>query len=54
MVLVTPHIVDPIRANTPVPPSPKLVVPFMDPDKFDKQVPENKDVQKAPSSPSTK
>jgi pilus assembly protein CpaC len=54
MVLVTPHIVDPIHVNTPVPPSPKLVVPFMDSDNFDKQVPENKDVQKAPGTPSTK
>jgi pilus assembly protein CpaC len=54
MVLVTPHIVDPIHANTPVPPLPKQVAPFMDSDKFDKQVPENKDVQKGSSSPSTK
>jgi len=49
LVLVTPHIVDPIKAAAPAPPLPKTVVPFLDNGKFDKQYPENK--QSDPANP---
>lgn len=42
LVFVTPHIVDPVRVETPVTAAPKPVVPFLDVEKFDKQAPGNK------------
>jgi len=42
LVFVTPHIVDPVRVETPVPPAPKPVVPFLDNKQFDERIPQNK------------
>jgi len=42
LVIVTPVIVDPVGENIPVPavaPDPKRIVPLMDTDKFDKELP---------------
>jgi Flp pilus assembly secretin CpaC len=52
MVLVTVHIIDPVRAASEVPPVPKPPIPFMDNPKFDKKMPGSKDTepQAAPSS----
>jgi pilus assembly protein CpaC len=48
MVFVTPHIVDPVRVDAPVPATPRFAVPFLDVPKFDKEVPGNKEVNTAP------
>jgi len=53
MVFVTPHIVDPVRVDTPVPAAPKLAVPFLDVPKFDKDAPGNKEIN-APPTPGVK
>jgi len=45
MVFVTPHIVDPVRVDTPVAATPRLVVPFLDVPKFDEKYPGNKEVK---------
>ncbi len=42
LVFVTPHIVDPVRVETPAPPAPKTPVPFLDNQKFDEQNPASK------------
>ncbi|HEV2730644.1 MAG TPA: type II and III secretion system protein, partial [Terriglobales bacterium] len=42
LVLVTPHIVDPVRIETPAPPTPKIPVPFLDIKTFDEQNPVSK------------
>ena len=42
LVLVTPHIVDPVHVETPIPAAPKVPVPFLDVNKFDEQAPGNK------------
>jgi pilus assembly protein CpaC len=39
VVLVTPHIVDPVKLNTPPPPTPHNPVKFLDNQKFDKDMP---------------
>jgi len=49
MVFVTPHIVDPVRVDTPVPAAPKLAVPFLDVPKFDKDAPGNKEINTPPA-----
>ncbi len=54
LVLVTPHIVDPVHADMPPAAPPKLAVPFLDPAKFDKQVPGNKEVGTAPAATGVK
>lgn len=54
IVLVTPHIVDPIHVATPVPPTPKIITPFLDKQKFDNQIPGNPEVEKAPEAPAAK
>ena len=54
MVFVTPHIVDPVRVDTPVPAAPKLAVPFLDVPKFDKDAPGNKEINAAPLTPGVK
>jgi pilus assembly protein CpaC len=54
IVLVTPHIVDPIHVTAPVPPTPKIITPFLDPQKFDNQVPGNPEVGKSPEAPAAK
>jgi pilus assembly protein CpaC len=48
MVFVTPHIVDPVRVDAPVPATPRFAVPFLDVPKFDKEVPGTKEVNTAP------
>jgi len=42
VVLVTPHIVDPVHVETPIPAAPKVPVPFLDINKFDEQAPGKK------------
>ena len=42
LVLVTPHIIDPVRQETVPPADPKLAVPFLDLKKFDEQLPGEK------------
>jgi pilus assembly protein CpaC len=48
LVFVTPRIVDPVRVDTPLPPAPKLAVPFLDVPKFDKDAPGNKEINTTP------
>jgi pilus assembly protein CpaC len=50
LVLVTPHIVDPVHMDAPIPALPKLAVPFLDTAKFDKEAPGNKAVGTAPGA----
>ena len=54
LVFVTPHIVDPIRAEAAVPPAPKPVVPFLDQKKFDEQAPGNKKLEGSPEGSGAK
>ena len=54
LVFVTPHIVDPIRAEAAVPPAPKPVVPFLDEKKFDQQSPGNKELGSSQQGPGAK
>jgi pilus assembly protein CpaC len=41
LVLVTPHIVDPVHVESPPPPEPKPVIPYLDIPSFDKTLPEH-------------
>jgi len=54
LVLVTPHIVDPVHVATTPPAEPTLAVPFLDPKKFDKQIPGNKEIGAPPAAPGAK
>jgi pilus assembly protein CpaC len=45
LVMVTPHIVDPVRQETQPPATPKPAVPFLDQPKFDKESPGNSELQ---------
>jgi pilus assembly protein CpaC len=54
LVLVTPHIIDPLRTTSAPPVAPKPATPFLDNKDFDKRVPGNKDVETATPSPSAK
>jgi pilus assembly protein CpaC len=54
LVLVTPHIVDPVRVATTAPGEPKPVVPFLDKKKFDEKTPGNKEVGAAPQNAGAK
>jgi pilus assembly protein CpaC len=54
LVLVTPHIVDPIRAAAPLPPDPKLVVPYLNTPKFDHNLPAHKKPEKPVRRPASK
>src|SRR3989441_2174764 len=55
MVLVTPHIVDPVHTTTPPPANPNLSVPFLDKPKFDEHMPGHEKTESAPSpAPSAK
>jgi pilus assembly protein CpaC len=54
LVLVTPHIVDPVHVDTPVPAAPKPPVPFLDPAKFDKEAPGHKEVSATPQTSGAK
>jgi pilus assembly protein CpaC len=47
-VFVTPHIIDPLHVDAPVPATPRLAVPFLDVPKFDKEAPGNREVNTAP------
>ena len=49
MVFITPHIIDPVHVDAPLPLAPKLAVPFLDVPKFDKDAPGNKEIN--PPSP---
>lgn len=42
IVLATPRIVDPIKTGAIVPATPKPVIPYMHPQKYDKKIPGNK------------
>ncbi|MGH9538234.1 MAG: type II and III secretion system protein family protein [Terriglobales bacterium] len=53
MVLVTPHIVDPVHVPTASPVDPKLAIPYIENPKFDDHLPgaeKKPDVQAAPSA----
>jgi pilus assembly protein CpaC len=53
LVLVTPHIVDPVHVQTSLPQEPKPVIPYIDDQKFDYRLPgaeKKPDVQVPPSS----
>src|SRR3989441_6511057 len=55
LVLVTPHIIDPVHTSTPPPANPKPPVPFMDKPKFDEGMPGHDKTGPAPSpTPSAK
>src|SRR5437867_2295079 len=55
LVLVTPHIIDPVHTTTPPPANPKLSVPFLDKPKFDEGMPGHDKTESAPSpTPSAK
>src|SRR6266702_941615 len=55
LVLVTPHIIDPVHTSTPPPPNPKLSVPFLDRPTFDEHIPGHDKTETAPSpTPSAK
>src|SRR5438067_398961 len=55
LVLVTPHIIDPVHTSTPPPPNPKLSVPFLDRPTFDEHIPGHDKTESAPSpTPSAK
>jgi len=53
LVLVTPHIVDPVHTQTAVPVEPKPAIPYINNPQFDEKLPgaeKNPDVQASPSS----
>jgi pilus assembly protein CpaC len=54
VVLVTPHIVDPIHAGATAPTMPKIVTPFLNSPGFDKQVPGNQELVKPADAPAGK
>jgi pilus assembly protein CpaC len=54
LVLVTPHIVDPVHSTAPAPSGPQPTVPFLEKDKFDRQVPGHGSVGPEAQTPGTK
>src|SRR2546426_1764221 len=55
LVLVTPHIIDPVHTSTPPPANPNLSVPFLDRPKFDEPMPGHDKTESTPSpAPSAK
>jgi pilus assembly protein CpaC len=54
LVMVTPHIIDPVHQDTSAPPVPKPVVPFLDLPKFDKDAPGHKQLQSNPQDAGVK
>jgi pilus assembly protein CpaC len=54
LVLVTPHIVDPVHVASPTPPGPKPPMPFLDNPKFDKGVPGHKQTETSPQPTGSK
>ena len=54
LVLVTPHIVDPVRTATSEPVQPKFAVPLLDNKTFDEQAPGNKQIAAPPQGAGAK
>jgi hypothetical protein len=54
LVLVTPHIVDPVHVASPTPPGPKTPMPYLDNPKFDKGLPGSKQPETSPQPASAK
>jgi pilus assembly protein CpaC len=55
LVLVTPHIVDPVHSQSVVAPvDPKLAIPYLENPKFDEKLPESEKKPDAQASPSSK
>jgi len=55
LVLVTPHIIDPVHTPTTTPGTPTPAIPFLDTPKFDEHLPgSNKIEPSTPSAPSAK
>ncbi len=54
LVLVTPHIVDPVHVDTTAPAQPKFPVPFLDKKLFDEKVPGNKEIGATPQAAGAK
>jgi pilus assembly protein CpaC len=54
LVVVTPHIVDPVHANTTAPAQPQMSAPFLDLKKFDEKTPDNKEVAAPPQAAGAK
>jgi pilus assembly protein CpaC len=54
VVMVTPHIIDPVRGSAATPPLPKPVTPYLDVPKFDRDVPGHKQVETPSSGTSSK
>jgi pilus assembly protein CpaC len=54
LVLVTPHVVDPVHTTTPAPVIPKYPIPYLDNPNFDKGMPGTKKPATSPPTPSAK
>jgi pilus assembly protein CpaC len=54
LVLVTPHIVDPVHVASPTPPGPKPPIPYLDNPKFDKGLPGQKGTETSPQPTGSK
>jgi pilus assembly protein CpaC len=54
LVLVTPHIVDPVHVESPPPPEPKPVIPYLDIPSFDKTLPEHQTTNPPAQAPVAK
>ena len=54
IVMVTPHIIDPVRAPASATAEPKLSTPYLNPPTFDKDVPGHKQTETAVPGPTTK
>jgi pilus assembly protein CpaC len=54
LVLVTPHIVDPVHVESPPPPEPKPVIPYLDIPRFDKTLPEHQTTNPPAQAPVAK
>jgi pilus assembly protein CpaC len=54
MVLVTPHVLDPVHTTVPTPPLPKYPVPYLDDPGFDKGMPGNRKPATSSQTPSAK
>ena len=53
LVIVTPHIVDPVRVEAPAPTPPKLAIPYLDVPTFDDNLPGHKNLEKPPQPPAS-
>jgi pilus assembly protein CpaC len=54
LVIVTPHIIDPVHANTTAPVQPQMSAPFLDQKKFDEKTPDHKEVAAPPQAAEAK